>query len=69
MRKFFKTIKLLEKGSVLNKHQHFENANIYLKQSIGIFQSITVAIQYENNYNDGFKKGNFEQTSDRINLH
>lgn len=65
MRKFFKTIKLLEKGSVLNKHQHFENANIYLKQSINSFQSITVSLP-ENNYNDGFKKGNFEQTSDRI---
>ena len=40
MRKFFKTIKILENNDIYNHNHYFENALIYLQTSINHFQSI-----------------------------
>jgi hypothetical protein len=61
MRKFFKTIKILEHDSIQNPNQYFENATLYLKTSINHFQSITVSLP-ERTFSDGLKYGDFEAT-------
>lgn len=59
MRKFFKTIKLLEDDNIYNYNQYFENALLYLKSSINHFQSITISLP-ERTMINGLKKGDFE---------
>jgi len=61
MRKFFKTIHILEHDEIYNYNQYFDNALLYLKTSINHFQSITVSLP-ERNYIDGIKYGDFEET-------
>ena len=61
MRKFFKTIHILEKDKITNYNQYFENASIYLKTSINHFQSITVSLP-ERTLLDGIKYGDYEPT-------
>jgi len=61
MRKFFKTIKLLEDDYIYNYNQYFENALLYLKTGVNHFQSITVSLP-ERTMIDGIKKGDFEAT-------
>jgi len=61
LRKFFKTIHILENPSITNYNQYFENASSYLKMSINNFQSISVSfseksfinsIKYDNSINN-----------------
>ena len=61
MRKFFKTIHILEHDDIYNYNQYFDNALIYLKSSINHFQSITISLP-ERSFLDGIKKGDFEAT-------
>ena len=61
MRKFFKTIHILEHDEIYNYNQYFENAQIYLKTSINNFQSITISLP-ERSYINGLKQGDFEAT-------
>jgi hypothetical protein len=61
MRKFFKTIHILENDTIYNYNQYFENSHLYLKQSINHFQSITVSFP-ERTYINGIKYGDFEKT-------
>ena len=61
MRKFFKTIRILENDTIYNYNQYFENALLYLKTSINHFQSITVSLP-ERTMIDGIKNGDFEAT-------
>ena len=59
MRKFFKTMKVLENDNIYNYNQYFENALLYLKTGVNHFQSITVSLP-ERTMIDGIKKGDFE---------
>ena len=61
MRKFFKTLHILEHDEIYNYNQYFENALMYLKTSINHFQSITVSLP-ERDYINGIKYGDFEST-------
>ena len=61
LRKFFKTIHILENPKITNYNQYFENAMMYLKQSINNFQSMTVSFS-EENLLDGLKYGDYRQT-------
>jgi len=61
MRKFFKTIHILEKDEITNYNQYFDNAFLYLKTGINHFQSITVSLP-ERDYVDGIKYGDYEST-------
>ena len=61
MRKFFKTIHILEKDNITNYNQYFENAHLYLKSSINHFQSITVSLP-ERTMVDALKNGDYEAT-------
>ena len=61
MRKFFKTIHILEKDKITNYNQYFENAHLYLKSSINHFQSITVSLP-ERTMIDALKYGDYEPT-------
>lgn len=60
MRKFFKTIHILEKDSLHNYIHYFENASLYLKTFINHFQSITISLP-ERTYLDGLKHGDYEE--------
>ena len=59
MRKFFKTIHILEKDDILHYNQYFENAFMYLKTAINNFQSITISLP-ERDYIDALKYGDYE---------
>tara|TARA_B110001469_G_scaffold125286_1_gene140425 strand:+ start:952 stop:1638 length:687 start_codon:yes stop_codon:yes gene_type:complete len=61
MRKFFNTVRILENDNIYNYNQYFENALLYLKNSINHFQSITISLP-ERSMIDGIKKGDFEST-------
>jgi len=61
MRKFFKTIHILEKDDILHYNQYFENAFMYLKTAINNFQSITISLP-ERDYIDALKNGDYETT-------
>ena len=61
MRQFFKTIHILEKDTITNYNQYFENAQLYLKTSINHFQSITVSLP-ERNMIDALKYGDYAPT-------
>ena len=59
LRKFFKTLKVLEYDNLYNRNQYYELANDYLKDALNNFQSISVSMP-ERNLNDGIKLGDFE---------
>jgi hypothetical protein len=59
LRKFFKTVKILEYDNLYNRNQYYELANDYLKDAMNHFQSISVSIP-ERSFKDGIKLGNFE---------
>jgi hypothetical protein len=59
LRKFFKTVKVLEYDNLYNRNQYYELANDYLKDALNNFQSISVSMP-ERNLNDGIKLGDFE---------
>lgn len=61
IRKFFKTLKILEHDDLYNRNQYFELANDYLKQAINHFQSISVSMP-ERSFKDAIKYGEFEST-------
>ena len=61
MRKFIKTLHILEKDTINNYNQYFDNAFIYLKTAINHFQSITVSLP-ERTLTDGIKHGDYEAT-------
>jgi hypothetical protein len=61
LRKFFKTIHILEHDNIMNANQYFDNAKLYLKTSINHFQSITVSLP-ERSFIKGLKYGDFEAT-------
>ena len=57
----------LEKDDISHPKQYFENAQLYLKKSLNLFQSITISIP-EEKYIHSLKYNKFEQTklSNRI---
>jgi len=61
LRKFIKTINILEHDNIMNYNQYFENAHIYLKESINSFQSITISLP-ERGYIKAIKYGDFKPT-------
>ncbi len=61
MRKFFKTIHILEHDTINNYPHYFENASLYLKQGINHFQSITISLP-ERSYINAIKYNDFEAT-------
>jgi len=61
LRKYIKTIHTLEKDNLTHYNPYFENAMMYLKQSINNFQSMTVSFS-EENLLDGLKYGDYRQT-------
>lgn len=61
MRKFIKTIHILEHDNIYNYNQYFENAMLYLKDSINQFQSITISLP-ERSFKNAIKYGDFEST-------
>jgi len=61
LRKFFKTIRILEHNTQMNPNQYFDNATLYLKTSINHFQSITISLP-ERNMIHALKYGDFEST-------
>ncbi len=61
LRKFIKTINILEHNNIMNYNQYFENAHIYLKESINSFQSITISLP-ERGYIKAIKYGDFKPT-------
>jgi len=61
LRKFFKTIKILEYDNLYNRNQYYELANDYLKESLNHFQSITVSMP-ERTLKNAIKLGDFEVT-------
>ena len=61
LRKFFKTIHILEHDDIMNPNQYYDNALLYLKTSINHFQSITISLP-ERGYINALKYGDFEAT-------
>ena len=61
MRKFFKTVHILEYDNLMNRNQYFDLCLDYLKQSINHFQSMSVSMP-ERHLNDGIKRGDFTPT-------
>ena len=59
LRKFFKTVKVLEYDNLYNRNQYYELANDYLKEALNHLQSISVSMP-ERSLNDGIKLGDFE---------
>lgn len=59
LRKFFKTVKILEYDNLYNRNQYYELANDYLKDGLNHLQSISVSMP-ERSLNDGIKLGDFE---------
>ena len=62
MRRFFRTLKVLEHADIQNRNQYFDLSKDYLKQAINHFQSISVSIP-ERNLIDGIKYGDYEITA------
>tara|TARA_Y100001970_G_C14129507_1_gene800862 strand:- start:344 stop:1063 length:720 start_codon:yes stop_codon:yes gene_type:complete len=58
---FMYTIHDLEKDDISHPKQYFENAQIYLKKSLNLFQSITISVP-EENYIHSLKYNKFETT-------
>ena len=61
MRKFFKTVKILEYDNLYNRNQYYELCNDYLKDAINHFQSISVSMPERDKIN-AIKLGDFEST-------
>jgi len=61
LRKFFRTIHILERDDITNYNPYFDNAQSYLKQSINHFQSMSVSMP-ERNFEDGLKYNDFTPT-------
>lgn len=61
MRKFFKTVHILEYDNLMNRNQYFDLCLDYLKQSINHFQSMSVSMP-ERHLIDGIKRGDFTAT-------
>jgi len=61
MRKYFKTVKILEYDNLYNRNQYYELANDYLKDALNHFQSISVSMP-ERSLNNAVKLGDFEPT-------
>ena len=61
LRKFFKTVKVLEYDNLYNRNQYYELANDYLKDALNHLQSISISMP-ERNLNDGIKLEDFETT-------
>jgi len=57
-KQFIKVLRKLQDNEIHLYNQYFENAEIYFKQSINIFQSIGTSI-YERSYIEGINKNNF----------
>ena len=51
----------LEKDDIAHPKQYFENAQLYLKQSLNNFQSISISVP-EENFNQSLKYNKFEPT-------
>jgi len=64
---FMYTIHDLEKDDISHPKQYFENAQLYLKKSLNLFQAITLSVP-EENYNHALKYNRFEanKLSNRI---
>ena len=60
LRKFFKTVKILEYDNLYNRNQYYELANDYLKEALNHFQSISVSIP-ERSLKNAIKLGDFEE--------
>ena len=61
MRKFFKTVHILEYDNLMNRNQYFELATDYLKEGINHFQSLSVSMP-ERHLINGIKRGDFTPT-------
>lgn len=61
MRKFFKTVHILEYDNLMNRNQYFELATDYLKEGINHFQSLSVSMP-ERDLVNGIKRGDFTPT-------
>ena len=61
MRKFFKTVHILEYDNLMNRNQYFELATDYLKEGINHFQSLSVSMP-ERHLVNGIKRGDFTPT-------
>lgn len=61
--KFIETIKILEDNNTYNYNQYFENAQLYLKESINTFQSLSIN-SYDEKYIDALKDGDFNETKE-----
>lgn len=61
LRKFFKTVKVLEYDNLYNRNQYYELANDYLKDALNHFQSMSVSMP-ERSLKDAIKLGDFETT-------
>lgn len=60
LRKFFKTVKILEYDNLYNRNQYYELANDYLKEALNHFQSISVSMP-ERSLKNAIKLGDFEE--------
>jgi len=60
LRKFFKTVKVLEYDNLYNRNQYYELANDYLKEALNHFQSISVSMP-ERSLKNAIKLGDFEE--------
>jgi hypothetical protein len=67
MKMFMYTIHDLEKDDIAHPKQYFENAQLYLKKTLNLFQAITLSVP-EEKYSHALKYNKFEQTklSNRI---
>ena len=61
MRKFFKTVHILEYDNLMNRNQYFDLCLDYLKQSINHFQSMSISMP-ERHLINGIKRGDFTAT-------
>ena len=67
LRKFFRTIHILERDDITHYNPYFENAQTYLKQSINPCQSMSVSMP-ERTFNDGLKYNDFTPTRKTLHL-
>ena len=61
--KFIETINILEDDNIYNYNQYFENAQMYLKESINSFQSLSIN-SYDERYIEALKYGDFDETKE-----
>ena len=59
--KFMEMVNILEDDDIYNYNQYFENAQLYLNESINTFQSLSINSN-ENNYIDSLKYGKLMET-------